>query len=58
MSLSLIDFSKANLNSSPNAELLTKWDAYVESHEQGSIYHLSAWQKLIQQQFGHKSFYL
>ena len=54
MPLSLIDLSQA----SSNTEKLKKWDAYVESHEQGSIYHLSAWQKLIKEQFGHNSYYL
>lgn len=49
----LIDFSQLT----DNAEQLNKWDAYVESHPEGSIYHLSAWQSLIQQQFKHKSFY-
>ena len=53
MTQSLIDFSE----STGIAEQLKKWDAYVELHAEGSIYHLSVWQSIIQQQFGHKSFY-
>lgn len=34
------------------------WDAYVNAHEHGSIYHLSLWKQLVEQQFGHATFYL
>jgi len=51
---SLIDFSQ----STDLVAQLKKWDAYVASHPQGSIYHLSEWQSIIKQQFGHNSFYL
>ncbi len=33
------------------------WDAYVEQHERGSIYHLSKWQALIEKVFGHETYY-
>jgi len=51
---SLIDFSQ----STDLVAQLKKWDAYVASRPQGSIYHLSEWQTIIKQQFGHNSFYL
>ena len=53
MTISTISFSASTNNNA----LLQHWDAYVESHSEGTIYHLSKWQKLIQQQFGHNSFY-
>ncbi len=30
-----------------------KWDAYVQAHPQGSVFHLSNWQKLIHSSFNH-----
>lgn len=54
MTHSLIDFSR----STNSSEQLLKWDEYVSSHPEGSIYHLSAWQALIKKQFGHNSYYL
>jgi len=35
-----------------------KWDDYVNQHERGTIYHLSAWKALIENTFGHECFYL
>lgn len=34
------------------------WDAYASAHPHGSIYHLSLWRALIEQQFGHAAVYL
>jgi len=34
------------------------WDAYASVHARGSIYHLSLWKTLIEQQFGHETAYL
>jgi len=36
----------------------TASDAFVESHERGSIYHRAIWRKLIADLFGHKTHYL
>lgn len=53
MTFSLIDSSSFDKNS----KQLSQWDRYVENHPEGSIYHLSAWQSIIKNQFGHNSFY-
>ncbi len=53
MTKSLIEFTSA----ASNSEQLAQWDQYVESHPEGCIYHLSAWQSIIKKQFGHESFY-
>lgn len=29
------------------------WDAYVQTHEQGSIYHLDVWRRVVEMAFGH-----
>ena len=34
------------------------WDAYAHSHPQGTLYHLSCWRKVIQNTYGHKTYYL
>ena len=52
MSKGLIDFTQDDV------EKIKQWDHYIESHPEGSLYHLTAWQKIISQQFGHASFYL
>ena len=31
-----------------------EWDAYVTAHEHGSFFHLSGWQRAIEQAFGHR----
>lgn len=36
----------------------SEWDAYVMSHQFGSNYHLYKWRKVIEQSFGHSSWYL
>ncbi len=35
----------------------TEWDAYVDQHAEGKLYHLSSWAKLIKDVFGHESHY-
>ncbi len=34
------------------------WDAYVDSHEQASVYHLSAWRKVLREVFNSRCHYL
>jgi len=34
-----------------------KWDQYVSSHSQGSVYHLTGWKKVIGKTYGHKAYY-
>ena len=34
------------------------WDAYVNEHQDGTVFHLSKWKKVIEKSFGHKSHYL
>ncbi len=41
-----------------NDALQKQWDEYVYQHSEGKLYHLSAWSKLINNVFGHKTFYL
>lgn len=36
----------------------TEWDNYVLSHASGSVFHLSAWQRLIGNTFGHQPYHL
>ncbi len=31
-----------------------QWDAYVMAHEYGSVFHLDAWRRTVEQAFGHK----
>ncbi|GER04828.1 peptidoglycan bridge formation protein FemAB [Iodidimonas nitroreducens] len=35
-----------------------RWDAFVMAHEAGSFFHLSGWQQVISQAFGHETHYL
>ncbi|OGR12270.1 MAG: hypothetical protein A2277_14775 [Desulfobacterales bacterium RIFOXYA12_FULL_46_15] len=34
------------------------WDNYVLAHPQGTVFHLTAWRKVIEISFGHKSYYI
>lgn len=34
-----------------------RWDDYVMASDEASFFHLSAWQRVIQQAFGHKPYY-
>ncbi|MEG3640522.1 FemAB family XrtA/PEP-CTERM system-associated protein [Magnetococcus sp. PR-3] len=35
-----------------------QWDAYVEQAPAGTFFHLSGWQQLLEDLYGHKSYYL
>lgn len=39
-------------------ELPSDWDAFVSNHPKGSWYHQSRWKQLIDNTFGHTSYYL
>jgi len=54
MTLSYIDFHQAT----DSSQKTMQWDQYVESHEEGCIYHLTSWQSIIKKQFGHESTYI
>ena len=34
------------------------WDEYVLSHPAGTVFHLTAWKKVVEKTFGHKAHYL
>ncbi|HEY1614621.1 MAG TPA: FemAB family XrtA/PEP-CTERM system-associated protein [Rhizomicrobium sp.] len=34
------------------------WDAYVRSHSLGTFFHLAGWKRVIEEAFGHRTFYL
>lgn len=34
------------------------WDAFVETHPEGALYHLSGWREVIEKTYGHKTYYL
>jgi FemAB-related protein (PEP-CTERM system-associated) len=34
------------------------WDNYVERHPSGTLFHLTAWKEVVEQTFGHKSYYI
>ena len=34
------------------------WDTYVNGHPKATLYHLSAWKKIIKKTYGHKTYYL
>ncbi len=34
------------------------WDAYVNTHQRGTLYHLSGWKNVIEKTYGHKTYYL
>lgn len=34
------------------------WDRYVENHPNASLYHLSAWKRVVEESFGHRCPYL
>lgn len=33
------------------------WDEYVSKHPEGTLYHLSAWKKVIEETYSHKTYY-
>lgn len=36
----------------------TEWDAYVEAHSEGSVYHLSAWKRIFERAFKQRAYLL
>ena len=34
-----------------------QWDDYVDQHAEGSFFHLSGWQRVLEQGLGHKAYY-
>ena len=34
------------------------WDSYVLKHPQSTLYHLSGWKDVIENTYGHKTYYL
>jgi len=34
------------------------WDDYVSRHPKGTFFHLSGWKEVVEESFGHKSYYL
>src|SRR5438094_6932347 len=40
------------------AQACASWDRYVLSHPDGSGYHLMAWRRVMEDVFGHSTFYL
>lgn len=39
-------------------ELYSQWDAFIDSHKDGTLFHLSLWKEVIEQTFGHKCYFL
>jgi FemAB-related protein (PEP-CTERM system-associated) len=35
----------------------SEWDAYVNAHPDGTLFHLTAWKRMVENTFGHKSYY-
>ncbi|MGH8644118.1 MAG: FemAB family XrtA/PEP-CTERM system-associated protein, partial [Gammaproteobacteria bacterium] len=35
-----------------------RWDAYVHEHPEASFFHLSGWKRVIEEVYGHRSYYL
>lgn len=38
--------------------IFPKWDSYVNAHPGASLYHLSGWKNVIENTYGHKTYYL
>ena len=36
----------------------TLWDDYVKTHQQGSFFHLSGWQRVVEQSFNHPCYFI
>src|SRR5262245_4087690 len=36
----------------------SRWDNYVQSHPEGTVFHLMAWQRLIESSFSHEPYHL
>jgi FemAB-related protein (PEP-CTERM system-associated) len=39
-------------------DIKSDWDAYVDAHPHGTIFHLSRWKQAVEKTFGHKQFYM
>src|SRR5215467_13322765 len=39
-------------------EMRPQWDSFVMRHEQGTLFHLTVWQRIIARSFGYKPLYL
>lgn len=35
-----------------------KWDTYTQTSQEGTVYHLTAWKGIIENTFGHKTYYI
>jgi hypothetical protein len=56
LTVTTVRFDQAELkNISINHDVPTElWDAFVKSHPHGSVFHVMAWQRLIQASLGHE----
>lgn len=41
-----------------SAEERERWDSYVQTAQEGTLYHLTAWKGIIENTFGHKTYYI
>ncbi|WP_202820206.1 FemAB family XrtA/PEP-CTERM system-associated protein [Roseateles aquatilis] len=41
-----------------DADGARRWDAFVQGNASATFFHLSAWQRIIRQQFGHEGYFL
>ena len=56
-----IDNSQCNVVVEPlskNSESTRSWDSFVQAHPHGSPFHLAAWQRVIEESFGHRPVHL
>ena len=51
-------YTVRKLHSSNANGQLVEWDQYVKNHPLGSFYHLSGWQIIFEDVFGHQTFFL
>ena len=49
--------SKMNIVEYKNT-MQAQWDAYVLQHEQGTLFHMTSWQRISARAFGYKPHYL
>ncbi len=41
-----------------DAKVSEPWDAYVASHPRATLYHLSGWKEVIENTYGHRTYYI
>lgn len=41
-----------------SADQAARWDAFVVAHPQGTFFHLSGWKRVLEQAFGHATYFL